>query len=275
MRRLRHVIVVGNEKGGSGKSTTAIHLAIGLLHAGLRVATVDLDGRQGTFTRFLSSRRTYGEKLCPGLAHPEHEAFPPRAVDSTARDAEDVAMLDRLIPELAASHDAVIVDTPGSDTPQSRAAHRLADTLITPLNDSYVDLDVLGIVDPESMQVSRPSHYAEMVWDQRKKRAARGLPACDWIVMRNRLSNLDARAKREMARLLDDLGRRFGFRTLDGFGERTIYRELFLSGLTILDAARPGDEGALSLSHVAARQEIRTLIEAVRATPHLSAAGAS
>ncbi len=260
----RHIVVVGNEKGGSGKSTTAIHLAVGLLHAGLRVATVDLDGRQGTLTRFFASRRRHGERLCPGVPHPDHEAFPPRAGNAPDQDEEDVLTIQRLLPDLAAGFDAVIVDTPGNDTPQSRAAHMLADTLITPLNDSYVDLDVLGIVEPDSMKIERPSHYAEMVWNQRKKRAARGLNACDWVVMRNRLSNLDAKSKREMARLIDEAARRFGFRTVDGFGERTIYRELFLSGLTILDSARPGDDGALSLSHLAARQEIRTLIEAVR-----------
>ena len=41
-----HVVVLGNEKGGSGKSTTAFHIAVALLKAGQRVATIDLDCRQ-------------------------------------------------------------------------------------------------------------------------------------------------------------------------------------------------------------------------------------
>lgn len=260
------IIVVGNEKGGSGKSTTAMHLAVGLMQAGLSVATIDLDGRQGTLTRFWAARQRHGEKTNAGLLHPEHQTFPPRDTSSPEQDAEDLADLEDMIERLRLENDAVLIDTPGSDTPLSRAAHAEADTLVTPLNDSFVDLDVIGIVDPETMSASRPSHYAEMVWNQRKRRASRGKPACDWIVMRNRLSNLDAKAKREMERLLGDLAKRFGFWVIAGFGERTIYRELFLHGLTILDAARPGDDGQLSLSHIAARQEIRALIEAVRGT---------
>lgn len=261
------IIVVGNEKGGSGKSTTAMHLAVGLMQAGLSVATIDLDGRQGTLTRFWGARRRHGETAKAGLLHPAHETFPPRDVLSPQQDQEDLIALTEMIENLGADHDVILIDTPGSDTPLSRAAHAEADTLVTPLNDSFVDLDVIGVVEPDTMTAARPSHYAEMVWNQRKRRAARGKAACDWIVMRNRLSNLDARAKRDMERLLGDLAKRFGFRVIAGFGERTIYRELFLHGLTILDAARPGDDGQLSLSHIAARQEIRALIEAVRATP--------
>lgn len=261
------IIVVGNEKGGSGKSTTAIHLGVGLMQAGLSVASLDLDGRQGTLTRFWAARRKHGEAASAGLLHPEHETFPPRDTSSPEQDAEDLDDLQEIIERLSAAHDVLLIDTPGSDTPLSRAAHAQADTLVTPLNDSFVDLDVIGIVEPDTMTASRPSHYAEMVWNQRKRRASLGKPACDWIVMRNRLSNLDARSKREMERLLADLAKRFGFRVIAGFGERTIYRELFLHGLTILDAARPGDDGHLSLSHIAARQEIRALIEAVRAAP--------
>lgn len=267
MGNASQIIVIGNEKGGSGKSTTAIHLAVGLMQAGLSVATVDLDGRQGTLTRFWAARRQYGEAANKGLLHPDHETFPPRDTSSVEQDAEDLAELNEILERLSLKHDVVLIDTPGSDTPLSRAAHGEADTLVTPLNDSFVDLDVIGIVEPDTMKASRPSHYAEMVWNQRTRRAARGKPACDWIVMRNRLSNLDARAKRDMERLLAELSKRFGFRVIAGFGERTIYRELFLHGLTILDAARPGDEGQLSLSHIAARQEIRTLIEAVRSAP--------
>lgn len=267
MRSASRTIVIGNEKGGSGKSTTAIHLAVGLMQAGHSVATIDLDGRQGTMTRFWTSRRQHGTARCADLLHPVHRLFPPRDTASPEQDAADIAAFRDMVNHLATRVDLVIVDTPGSGIPVSHAAHAEADILITPLNDSYVDLDVLGTVDPDTMAAQRPGHYAEMVWNQRKRRAARGRPANDWIVMRNRLSNLDARAKREIARLLADLARRFGFRLVDGFGERTIYRELFLHGLTILDTTRPGDGGRLSLSHLAARQEIRQLVETIRTPP--------
>lgn len=254
-----HVIVVGNEKGGTGKSTLAMHLTVALLDLGLSVGSVDVDARQATFTRYLAHRQARPDFAELGLRQPEHVSIPP-----TEDAAADRARLEAAVGHLRAAHHVVVVDTPGSDHALSRQAHSYADTLVTPLNDSLVDLDVLARVDPRTMRVTRPSHYAELVWETKKQRALRGEKAVvDWIVVRNRLSSLDARNKRQVERLLADLARRVGFRLVPGLGERVIYRSLFLEGLTLLDLRHklPGFE--LNMSHVAARQELRTLIEAI------------
>lgn len=254
-----HVIVVGNEKGGTGKSTLSMHLTVALLTMGLSVGTIDVDARQATLTRYLANRQARPDAAELGLRLPDHVAVPPTA-DRVADEAQFAATLERL----SAAHRVVLIDTPGSDHYLSRLAHSFADTLITPLNDSLVDLDVLARVDPRTMKVVRPSQYAELVWDTKKQRALRGEKAVvDWIVVRNRLSSLDARNKREMERLLADLARRVGFRMAPGLGERVIYRSLFLEGLTLLDLRNKVLGFELNMSHVAARQELRALIEAV------------
>ena len=252
------VIVVGNEKGGTGKSTAAVHVIVGLLKAGLTVASLDLDVRQATLSRYLQNRRKFAETHAQAVPLPHHVVMPPDVL--AGPDAE--AWVKGKIAALAAAHDAVLVDTPGADTPLSRVAHAQADTLLTPINDSFIDLDVIGQVGAESMKIERLSHYAELVWNQRKERAAAGGKVIDWVLMRNRLSSLDSRSKREIARLLDELSRRIGFRTVPGFGERVIYRELFHKGLTILDLNGKASDG-LRMSDLAARQEVRNLVEAL------------
>lgn len=261
-----HIIVVGNEKGGTGKSTVSMHLTVGLLHRGLSVATIDLDARQATLSRYIENRRNNPKAVAAGLAVPEHVAI--RASEDRAGDE---GRLREAIARLRAAHDVVLIDTPGSDNYLSRVGHSYADTLVTPLNDSLIDLDVLAAVDPATMRILRPSHYSEMVWETKKQRALRGeRGTMDWVVMRNRLSSLDARNKRDMHDLLETLSRRIGFRTVAGLGERVVYRALFLDGLTLLDL-RDGDLGhGLSLSHVAARQELRALLHALD-LPHRDA----
>ncbi len=254
-----HVIVVGNEKGGTGKSTVSMHLIVALLRMGLSVGSIDLDARQATLTRYLENRRRKADKTRPGLPMPDHEAVPP-----TDDHAADQQRLYDVLARLATTHDVVLIDTPGADHHLSRIGHSYADTLITPMNDSFVDLDVLAKVDPETMRIVRPSHYSEMVWDTKKQRALRGERASvDWIVMRNRMSHIEARNKREVEKLLGELSRRVGCRMLPGLGERVIYRELFLEGLTLLDLRDKGNGFDLTMSHVAARQELRTIIDAL------------
>jgi len=247
------IIVVGNEKGGTGKSTVAMHLVVSLLQMGASVGSIDLDARQATLTRYVENRRRRAT-----LAMPEHEPIPP-----TSDPAADQARFLEVLGRLATTHDVVVIDTPGSDHPLSRLGHSYADLLVTPLNDSFIDLDVLAKVDPDSMKITRPSHYSEMVWDARKIRAMRGQKdGAEWFVLRNRLSTLDARNKREMERLLADLSKRIGFRSVGGLCERVIYRELFLEGLTLLDMGQ-GSGVEMSMSQVAARQELRRLVEAL------------
>ena len=260
-----HIIVVGNEKGGSGKSTTAMHLIVGLLQAGYSVASIDVDYRQGTLSRYLANRRTFIKAAGSDIKMPDpYTIIPPEETDDESGNGEAVtAQLTLLMEGGLINHEVVVVDTPGSAGPLSALAHSYADTLITPINDSFVDLDVLAHVDGARMAVMAPSHYAEMVWKQKQARAERDGGTIDWLVMRNRLSSLDAHNKRKMDSILKDLSARIGLRVVPGFGERVIFRELFLAGLTIMDLKDAVGPQALGPSHLAARQEVADLIGAI------------
>ncbi len=269
-----HMIVVGNEKGGSGKSTTAMHLIVGLMQMGFSVASVDVDFSQATLTRYLANRRAFVKAAGSDVKSPNHFTIgPPQGPGENDRedgrdggDEDDGAKAERLRLLLEGgiiNHDVVVVDTPGSAGPLSALAHSYADTLITPINDSFLDLDVLAHVDGARMAVMGPSHYAEMVWKQKQVRARRDGGSIDWIVIRNRLSSLDSRNTRKMDEVLRDLSRRIGVRVVPGFGERVIFRELFLSGLTIMDLKDAIGPQALGPSHLAARREVEDLIGAI------------
>jgi len=268
LARRAHVIVIGNEKGGSGKSTTAMHLIVALLLQGRSVASIDVDSRQGTLTRYIANREQFLKKSGNSIKLPSHYSLIGNG--EMATDAERNVELDRLgflIEGAWVNHDAVVIDTPGSADALSRLAHSYADTLITPLNDSLVDFDVLAHVDGGNLKVKGPSHYSEMVWAQKKVRAKRDGGMIDWIVMRNRLSNLDAHNKRQMDTLLKELAKRINFRVISGLGERVIFRELFLAGLTILDLKDAAGPTALSPSHHAARDEVTTIVNAIGLLP--------
>jgi chromosome partitioning protein len=259
-----HLLVIGNEKGGSGKSTTAMHVAVALLGEGARVATLDLDARQGTLGRYIENRAAYCKRKNIDLPMPVHAAVPLSTLpDRAAAEADERARFEAALEEVIGAVDFAIVDTPGSDTYLSRLAHTWADTLLTPLNDSFIDLDLLARVDPDTLKIVRPSIYAEAVWKQRQLRAVQGGRPVDWVVMRNRLSSLAARNKRDMGTVIEALARRIGFRTAAGLSERVIYKELFLNGLTLLDLKRGSGGPSLTLSHVAARQEVRDLVAAL------------
>lgn len=253
------LLVFGNEKGGSGKSTAAVHVAVGLARAGHKVAALDLDARQGSLSRYLANRDP--SLPTPALAQ-VHRSKLPVVADA---EAEERAQFEAALAGFQ-DQDFLVIDTPGSDSFLTRLGHSRADVLITPINDSFVDLDLLAKVDPDSHAVIGPSLYAEMVWDQRKQRALRDGQTIDWIVMRNRLGHTEGRNKKVVADILAALAKRVGFRLAPGFGERVIFRELFLKGLTLLDLG--SDTGhAFTMSHVAARQEVRALIDTILAAP--------
>ena len=271
-----HVLVIGNEKGGSGKSTTALHIAVSLMSAGARVATLDLDARQGTLSRYVENRAAYAARKGIDLPMPLHVAVALSTLnDRKEAEADERARLEAALEPAVAEADFVIVDTPGSDTHLSRLAHTWADTLLTPLNDSFIDLDLLARVDPDTLKIVRPSIYAEAVWKQRQLRAVQGGRPVDWIVMRNRLSSLAARNKRDMGTVIEALAKRIGFRVAAGLSERVIYKELFLSGLTLLDLRRGSGGPSLTLSHVAARQEVRDLVASLNLPPPVLPVSAS
>ncbi len=258
-----HVIVLGNEKGGSGKSTTAMHLLVALARAGHRVGCLDLDLRQTSLFRYLENREAYGARVGSKLLGAERLRLQQsRQPLRDEADAEDRETFARAVDELSKTCDYIIVDTPGAVTALSQAAHAAADTLITPINDSLVDFDLLGRVDPVSGRVTGPSVYSEMVWSARQRRAVTGRPPMDWVVLRNRMATLDSRNKRRVGQVVTELARRIGFRIVPGFCERVIFRELFLTGLTLLDLKQDGPI-TLTMSHVAARQEVRDLVKAL------------
>jgi chromosome partitioning protein len=264
--RTAHVIVLGNEKGGSGKSTTAMHIAVSLLKAGQRVATIDLDSRQKTFTHYVENRRACAKRTGVALEVPDHFCV---ARSDGARvdenEAAEFAGFAAAINDVEHSHDFVVIDTPGNDTYLMRLAHSMADTLVTPLNDSFLDFDVLGQVDVATFEVTGVSHYAQMVRYARRQRRIVDGGLTDWIVVRNRLALLNSRNKKLVGECLDRLGLRLGFRATEGFSERVVFREFFPHGLTALDNL---DEATLgtrpNLSHLTARQEVRRLIEGLK-----------
>jgi chromosome partitioning protein len=243
-----HRIIFANEKGGSGKSTSAVHTAVALAAKGHRVAALDLDTRQRTLGRYLDNRVALAQRDGLTLPMPVYDTFDP---------ARGVPIEDRMN-QLADASEFLIVDTPGRDDDHVRAAIAAADTLVTPINDSFVDLDLIGQVDPDNYKVKRPSFYAELVWDARKVRAKSDGGTVDWVVLRNRLQHLEARNMRRVAAALTELSKRVGFRVIPGLSERVIYRELFPKGLTLLDLAAIGEDAGLA--HVAARGELRELI---------------
>jgi len=264
--RPARVVVVGNEKGGSGKSTVAMHLLIGFLRAGFSVGSIDLDARQGTLSTYVRNRDSYVRRVGVGLPMPTHQA-----IQLSGSEQGDINRLDDAVGALLEECDLILIDTPGADNYLSRAGHAWADILVTPLNDSFIDLDVLAKVDPVSMRILRPSHYSEMVWDIKKRRGLRDGGTIHWVVLRNRLSQLDARNKRDMEQLLKDLSRRIGFQLIEGLCERVIYREMYLKGLTLLDLREKGTDVTLSMSHIAARQELRRLLDALGVPSHAAA----
>ena len=89
-------------------------------------------------------------------------------------------------------------------------------------------------------------------------------PALDWVVMRNRIASTEAKNKKRLSLALVTLAERIGFRIAPGFGERVIFRELFPTGLTMLDLPQPGLDVSLSISHIAARQEVRELVSTLK-----------
>lgn len=253
------IIVVGNEKGGSGKSTTAMHVLIGLMKEGGRLAAIDLDGRQRSLTRYLENRRSYMQRNGLRLPMPDFTVIEPSPRENRREaEAEESGWLQAAVAGYRADHDFILIDCPGADTHLAREGHSIADLLITPVNDSFIDVDLLATVDAETLKVLRPSRYAEMVWEQRKQKMARERGSIDWVVIRNRVSQLDARNKRNVAQVLAALEKRIGFRFIPGLSERVIYREMFLSGLTLLDLEHAG--GGLSMAQAAARQELRNLL---------------
>ncbi|ARO13450.1 chromosome partitioning protein [Ketogulonicigenium robustum] len=256
---MAHIIVVGNEKGGAGKSTVSMHVATALARMGHRIGVMDLDLRQKSLGRYIENRTDFMEAEGLQLPTPIYVELP-----SMDPQQADDAELDRLFSEAVAAlepvSDFILIDCPGSHTRLAQLAHSLADTLVTPLNDSFIDFDLLARIDSDGEKIIGPSVYSEMVWAARQRRATAGLTPLDWVVLRNRVGAQNMNNKQKMESAVDRLSKRIGFRTSPGFSERVIFRELFPRGLTLLDLRDIGG-GSLSISNLSARQELRELIK--------------
>ena len=258
---MAHIIVVGNEKGGAGKSTVAMHIATALVRMGHLVGVLDLDLRQRSFGRYVDNRRKFMERENLNLPCPIYRELPEIAQDSLAPGQNIYDQrLSAAVTGLEHEVEFILIDCPGSHTRLSQVAHSLADTLVTPLNDSFVDFDLLAQIDPQTNKVLKPSIYSEMVWNARQLRAQAGLDPIDWVVVRNRVGAQAMHNKKKMAEAVQTLAKRIGFRVAPGFAERVIFRELFPRGLTLLDLRDIGVQN-LNLSNVAARQELRELMK--------------
>ena len=261
-----HVIVLGNEKGGSGKTTTAMNIIVALIKAGHRVASIDTDSRQLSLTRYIENRSRWARQMRVALEVPTHFSVRLAEGDVVSEvEAREFAALAEIVERLGQQFDFVVIDTPGNDSYRMRLSHAMADTLVTPVNDSFVDLDVLGRIEGEELVVKTISQYAELVQEARRKRVMIDARGTDWIVVRNRIATLHSRNQRKVIDGLGQLSAILDFRIADGISERVIFREFFPMGLTAFDTLDPTVLGVKpTMSHVAARREIRELVDALR-----------
>ncbi|RNJ62861.1 MAG: hypothetical protein EDM03_08845 [Porphyrobacter sp. IPPAS B-1204] len=222
------VIVVANEKGGVGKSTIAFHLSVALADAGLRVAACDLDRRQQSLSSALSRRDGTARRLRLDLPRPHHQVL----------QIQSGAMLCQEISRIGWKSDVIVIDVAGADSAIARRAIAIADTLITPVNSSFVDLDLLGKFHPTSLKLMAQGCFAIAVNEIRAARLRRGMPDLDWVVAQNRVRRGASQNQSRIEAALLHLAPEIGFRLVEGLAERVAYRELFLLGLTHLDLRR-------------------------------------
>src|SRR5216683_3160657 len=260
-----HVIVAGNEKGGSGKTTVAMHIVVALMKAGQRVATIDLDSRQKSLTHYIANRGAWAKRTHGMLELPVH--FSVARAEGTKvgeNEAAEFADFDRVITAVQHCH-FLVIDTPPHDSYLMRLAHSIADTLVSPLNDSFIDLDVLAGVDPVTFRVTESSHYAEMVRETRRHRRASDGTEIDWVVVQNRVTRPKSPNNRRVTAALTELAGRVGFRPITGLGERTVYRDLFSRGLTAMDGSRAIQPDLdRSRSRTTARLEVEALLQSLQ-----------
>jgi chromosome partitioning protein len=269
-----HVIVIGNHKGGCGKSTVSTHVIVALLQEGKRVAALDLDVEQQTLTRYLENRHAWGHEHGVKLALPD--VMPSNTItgegfgQNPAADATEFAII---LCKLRERYDFVVIDTPSGGAYLSLLAHSMADTLLTPINDSFVDLDLIGTIGPATEFAPRRTRYRETVSNAAALRSSICGLATDWVIVRNRLSATSTRNERQVSELLHTMAPAIGFRLASGLVERVIYREFFPVGLTAFD---PLDEAVLGLkptmSHLMARREVRGMVTEIGLLPNPAAA---
>lgn len=261
MTKSATIIVVGNEKGGSGKTTTAMNIIISLLYLDFKVVSIDTDVRQLSLTRYIENRVNTIDSMKLDIPLPTHYRIEPK--ENSPK--EENAQLDTILSKTSNDADFIIIDTAGTSNQLSRHSHSKADVIITPINDSFVDIDLLANIDGNSMKVIRPGIYSQMVWEEKINRAKENNKSIDWIVVRNRVASVDTHNKRNVEKIVSSLTKRIGCRIASGFGERVIFKELFLKGLTLLDIRNKSLKSSfnMSMSHIIARQELLRLLNSL------------
>src|SRR5205823_9815492 len=197
--------------GGCGKSTVAMHLIVSLLMERRRVASFDLDLTQQSLTRYIENRQEWARLHNATLELPDHYVLTDPSVAGPHPDASDVAAFTTALASLGNTYDFVVIDTPSGENHLSLLAHALADTLVTPINDSFVDLDVIGTMAPSSDFRPRRSRYAEMVATASERRSWFSSRPTDWVVVRNRLPRLISRNQKQVAEMLELMAPELGF----------------------------------------------------------------
>jgi chromosome partitioning protein len=242
------IITVANEKGGVGKSTVAFHLAVALADTGHKVLAIDLDRRQQSLTRAFTNRGGTAKRLGIRLPLPRHVVLQNQSGAGLCQELQRTAW----------DCDFVVVDAAGHDSPMARRAIALADLLVSPVNSSFVDLDLLGRFHPVSNKLQGPGCFAMMVSELRQARIDAGMPALDWLVLQNRKRREVSKNQGQVEKALTQLAQRLDFRIGSGLFERVAYRELFLLGLTHLDLRRIPE---LARTKVAAATEVMALLD--------------
>lgn len=265
-QKLARVVVVANEKGGAGKSTIAALIATTMLYRGQKVAVFDLDLRQQSLSTFFANRRTWTPTSGIAAPMPQEYKLAPDADELAADPERAMALLKQGLPMAMRSHDLVILDTPGADTPLNRYAHLQADLVVTPMNDSFIDFDLLGKVDPKTLTLLRPSIYSRIVTEARTARSARGLDL-DWVVLRNRVGVAEGRNHRQIGINLKALAEQIGFRLGPSLRERVTYREIFPYGLTLADLSANLKPADIASPRTPVREEVADLIAGLGFAP--------